>query len=148
MVNMWDSNPEIRTSAGDSAMPAPPDPRILFAAERTLLAWQRSSVALMGLGFVIERFSLFLSALRRESEVPSRHLVSMLVGVALILLGATVALVSSISFRRFVKTLSADAVPPGYWVSFGFVINLLVSFAGLCLAGYLLVSANAPALSR
>jgi putative membrane protein len=24
------------------------DPRVLFAAERTLLAWQRSSVALMG----------------------------------------------------------------------------------------------------
>jgi putative membrane protein len=29
------------------------DPRVFFAAERTLLAWQRSSVALMGLGFVI-----------------------------------------------------------------------------------------------
>jgi hypothetical protein len=57
------------------------------------------------------------------------------------LLGATVALVSSMSFRRFVRTLPTDAVPPGYWVSFGFVINLVVSVAGLCLAGYLLISA-------
>lgn len=121
-------------------MPVPPDPRILFAAERTLLAWQRSSVALMGFGFVIERFSLFLSVLRHESGNPSRHLVSLLVGVLLILLGASVAFVSSMTFRRFVSTLPPDAVPPGYRVGFGFVINLVVSAAGLCLAGYLLIS--------
>ena len=64
-------------------MSNPPDPRVLFAAERTLLAWQRSSMALMGFGFVIERFSLFLSALRHEPENPGHHLFSLLVGVAL-----------------------------------------------------------------
>jgi putative membrane protein len=36
------------------------DPRVLFAAERTLLAWNRTGPSLMAFGFVIERFGLFL----------------------------------------------------------------------------------------
>ena len=29
------------------------DPRVRFAAERTLLAWMRTGLALMGFGFVV-----------------------------------------------------------------------------------------------
>jgi len=122
-------------------MSNPPDPRVLFAAERTLLAWQRSSVALMAFGFVIERFSLFLSALRHEPENPGRHLFSLLVGVALILLGAGVALASSISYRRFVKTLPSQDVSSGYLIGLGSLINVVVAAAGIALAIYLLVGA-------
>jgi len=62
------------------SLPPSSDPRIFFAAQRTLLAWQRSSLALMAFGFVIERFSLFLSVLRNESGQATHHVVSVLVG--------------------------------------------------------------------
>ena len=121
-------------------MSTPPDPRVLFAAERTLLAWQRSSLALMGLGFVIERFGLFVSALRREGETPKPNVFSLVVGVSLILLGAGIALASSRGYARFVKTLPSQDVSSGYLIGLGSVINLVIAAVGIVLAAYLLAS--------
>jgi len=113
---------------------------VLFSAERTLLAWQRSSLALMGLGFVIERFSLFVSALRREAERPKPNVFSLVVGVSLILLGAGIAFASSRGYGRFIKTLPSQDVSSGYLIGLGSIINLLIAAVGVVLAGYLLVS--------
>ncbi len=93
----------------------------------------------MGFGFVIERFSLFLSALRHQPEDPGHHVFSLLVGVALILLGAGVALASSISYQRFIKTLPGQELSSGCLRGLGSVINLVVAAAGIALAIYLLL---------
>ena len=122
-------------------MPVSSDPRVFFAAERTLLAWQRCGLALMGFGFVIERFSLFLGVLRREPERSAHHVFSLLVGVALILLGAAVALASSLAFRRFVRELPQQDVPAGTWVGLGSTVNLMVAAIGILVAAYLLLTA-------
>ena len=45
-----------------------PDPKDFMAAERTLLAWVRTGIALMGFGFVVARFGLFLRELVRVGE--------------------------------------------------------------------------------
>ena len=44
------------------------DPRVQMAAERTLLAWVRTSLALMAFGFVLARFALILSTLGIEVD--------------------------------------------------------------------------------
>jgi uncharacterized membrane protein YidH (DUF202 family) len=43
------------------------DPRVYFAAERTLLAWVRTGIAIMAFGFVVARFGLFLRLLRAQA---------------------------------------------------------------------------------
>src|SRR5258708_25324192 len=89
------------------------DPRVLFAAERTLLAWQRSAIALMGFGFVVERFGLFLQMVAHLPESGSQRGVSLALGVLLLLLGAAVALVSARQFPHVVKDLDSVGVAPG-----------------------------------
>ena len=117
------------------------DPRVLFAAERTLLAWQRSSLALMGFGFLIERFGLFLRALHPEMMASSQHLFALIIGVVFILLGVATAYLSSRGYRRFVASLRTP-VPRGFAIELSFAVNYAIAAIGLVLAIYLAVSAR------
>ncbi|HET9869812.1 MAG TPA: DUF202 domain-containing protein, partial [bacterium] len=47
------------------------DPRIYWAKERTFLAWLRTGLALMGFGFVVARFGLFLRMVRLNEPLPA-----------------------------------------------------------------------------
>ena len=44
------------------------------ANERTFLAWVRTGVAVVAIGFVIEKFNLFLLAMADAKAMDSRHL--------------------------------------------------------------------------
>ncbi len=116
------------------------DPRVLFAAERTALAWNRTSLALMGFGFVIERFGLFLHFVAGQQPGPLTRGGSFWIGVLFILLGTAAAVASAALYARIVSRLNPDEVPARYPVHAATAANVALALCGLLLLAYLFSS--------
>lgn len=112
------------------------DPRVLFAAERTLLAWNRTAIALITLGFVIERFGLFIKTLDLYSIRGQREY-SFLIGMGMIMLAVVVSLASTVQYHRFIKTLSEQEIPKRYMIWPSYLVNLAIALLGMFLMFYL-----------
>lgn len=113
------------------------DPRVFFAAERTLLAWNRTGLTIMAFGFVVERFGLFLQLLSPEEQMALPRGPSFWLGIAFIVLGAAAPALAALQFRQVLASLKPVEIPQGYRANAGVFTNVLVAALGAALCLYL-----------
>ncbi len=116
------------------------DPRIYFAAERTYLAWIRTGLALMGFGFVVARFGLFLKEMassRPDLGVKSSGF-SLWVGTGLILIGVLVNITASVKHYRVIEQLNRNEAAVGEHSMTAMLVAFALAALGLGMAVYLL----------
>lgn len=120
--------------------PSPEIQRLRQAAETNLLVWIRTCLAMMGFGFVLARFGLFL---RQWAELSHSHLrrppgFSVAAGTALIVLGVLFLSAAVVLHWRLIGRLAQGEQPEvtGRW-SLASVAAVALAALGMILASYL-----------
>jgi putative membrane protein len=116
------------------------DPRVYFAAERTFLAWIRTGLALMGFGFVVARFGLFLHEMAALGHHPAlkTYGFSVWAGTALVLVGVFINLASALQHVQIVNRLNRGADVVGQPSYTAVAVALILALLGIAMVAFLL----------
>ncbi|AIF85523.1 putative membrane protein [Candidatus Nitrososphaera evergladensis SR1] len=124
-----------------------------LANERTFLSWLRTSIALIGLGFVVARFGLFLRefqlVIQREAAATAsttttnivlpEHSFSSILGVMMIALGVGLIFYALKSYRDGNRQIESGVYVPKKSVVYTGAV-LLAIFGGVTIVYLLIVS--------
>lgn len=134
---------EPAATATPATTPAPPtsdELRTFLAGQRTVLAWIRTALALMGFGFLVARFGLFLrhlAAIDRQVNVHTTGF-SLWMGTSLVLVGVIVNVYAAMRHRHFARHFHSELSQPHHSL-FEIVLALFLALLGLTMAAYLVI---------
>ena len=95
-------------------------------------------MTIIGLGFVIARFGLFLEVLGRAAQNFQRIAIASALGAALALVGAAMTALAAVQFALFVRLLGPLELPhPRLSIWMSLVLAALVSLVGFVLSAYI-----------
>ncbi len=106
------------------------------------MAWVRTSLGLMALGFVIDRFGLILRQAMPEGG-PRVHprAFSFWAGTVLVLFGATMAAVAAVRYLRFALAYRREGgTDPRSGILVGVLFTALVAVFGVVIAFFLVLA--------
>lgn len=120
--------------------------RVHFANERTFLAWIRTSIGIMAFGFVVEKFGLFVKQvsyfLGKSGHLPAGEAVpsappspgySSILGIFLVGLGALMALLAFVRYKKVEKQIDEDSYQPSA------ILDALLTLSVLGVAIFLII---------
>jgi putative membrane protein len=103
---------ESRTSGGAKSASSQPNQHTSdhLANERTFLAWIRTSISMIGLGFVVAKFTVWLRelSLRLDQQAPPRTGLSLPLGVTLMALGGVLAIIAAWRYRSVKRAIQSN----------------------------------------
>jgi uncharacterized protein (DUF302 family)/uncharacterized membrane protein YidH (DUF202 family) len=110
-----------------------------LAAERTFLAWIRTGLALMGFGFVVARFGLFLQQVQimQRTPIETSYGLSLWFGTALIAVGVIVNVFAGWQHLRLVRELDRGSASHSHSSTQAVLIAFFLALVGLTMAIYL-----------
>jgi putative membrane protein len=111
-----------------------------LAAERTLLAWIRTGLALMGFGFVVARFGLFLQQIQivRGTLPNESYGLSLWFGTALIAIGVAVQVLAGVHHLRLIRILDGGKPMRSHSTAGAVAVAFVLGLVGLAMAVYLI----------
>jgi putative membrane protein len=140
-MQLGENSRRAEQDATSSTSPPVSDPRVYLAAERTFLAWIRTSVSLMGFGFVIARFAIWARefSVASKTTAPLNPVVSTWLGFGMVCVGVFVTVMAASRHRGYILELERGVANPRLHVKTSMILAGILALVGLAIAVHIII---------